>query len=42
VLLERDDSLSTLNGLLEGVRSEGRLVVVGGRSSRVLRAWRIA
>jgi DNA-binding CsgD family transcriptional regulator len=32
VLLERDDSLSTLTGLLDGVRSEGRLVVVGGEA----------
>jgi predicted ATPase len=32
VLLERDDSLSVLGGLLGGVRSEGRLVAVGGEA----------
>jgi tetratricopeptide (TPR) repeat protein len=32
VLLERDDCLSTLGDLLAGVRSEGRLVVVGGEA----------
>ena len=31
-LLERDDSLATLDGVLAGVRTEGRLVVVGGEA----------
>ncbi len=32
VLLERDDSLTILGDLLAGVRSQGRLVVVGGEA----------
>jgi DNA-binding NarL/FixJ family response regulator len=31
-LLERDDSLATLTGLLAGIRSEGRLLLVGGEA----------